>query len=511
MAEQSPNFLIFLSLTLNREPLNPEPGYLLIMNNNNNTTSNAGSGTGIWDRLVILWKSIRESIAGSEQDFTEGSIGKAILLLSIPMVLEMVMESIFAVVDIFFVSKLGADAVATVGITESLLTIVYAIAVGLSMSSTAIISRRIGEKDPERAALSTVQAILVGIIISLPIMVLGIFFSSGLLQLMGASSKIVGTEYMYTAIMLGSNIIIMLLFIINSVFRAAGDAFLAMRVLWLANIINIFLDPCLIFGLGPFPQLGIAGAAIATTIGRGTGVIYQFILLRQKKRRIRIRPRHLKFDFAITKRLIRLSLGGIGQFLISTFSWVVLMRIMAVFGSVALAGYTIAIRIIMFSILPSWGMSNAAATLVGQNLGAKKPDRAEKSVWISAIINMVFLGLIAVIFISFSEILVRLFTDDAEVIQNGSSCLRILSYGYLFYALGMVMSQAFNGAGDTTTPTIMNFFCFWLIEIPVAYLLALKMGLNQHGVYYSIVIAESVLGILGVILFKRGRWKKRKV
>lgn len=462
-------------------------------------------------RFRTFLKDIRESVTGTEQDFTSGSIGRAILLLSIPMVLEMVMESIFAVVDIFFVSKLGADAVATVGITESLLTIIYAIAIGLSMSTTAIVSRRIGEKDPDSASRSTVQAIIVGIFISIPFMTIGILFSSDLLQIMGASSKIVGTEYKYTMIMLAGNVIIMLLFIINAVFRAAGDASLSMRVLWVANLINIILDPCLIFGIGPFPEMGVAGAATATTIGRGVGVIYQFYLLQQKNRRIHIQRRHLKFDFTIMKRLIRISLGGIGQFLISTSSWVILVRIMAVFGSEVLAGYTIAIRIIMFSILPSWGMSNAAATLVGQNLGAKKPDRAEKSVWISAVINMIFLGIIAVIFLSIPEALIRFFTDNDSVVRSGSSCLRILSYGYLAYALGMVMLQAFNGAGDTTTPTIMNLFCFWLLEIPLAYSLSLPLGLNGKGVYISIVIAESVLGILGVIIFRKGRWKKRQV
>jgi len=465
---------------------------------------------GFKDRIIPLLKDIRESVTGTEQDFTTGSIGRAILLLSIPMVLEMVMESIFAVVDIFFVSKLGADAVATVGITESLITIIYAIAIGLSMSTTAIIARRIGEKDPERASKSTVQAILVGIFISIPFMILGIFFASDLLQLMGASSKIVGTEYKYTMIMLAANVIIMLLFIINAVFRAAGDASLAMRVLWVANLINIILDPCLIFGLGPFPEMGVAGAATATTIGRGIGVIYQFYLLQQKNRRIHVRKRHIKIDFAIMKRLIRISLGGIGQFLISTSSWVILVRIMAVFGSEALAGYTIAIRIIMFSILPSWGMSNAAATLVGQNLGAKKPERAEKSVWISSIINMIFLGMIAIVFLSYSEVLVRFFTDDSLVIQSGSSCLKILSYGYLAYALGMVMLQAFNGAGDTTTPTIMNLFCFWLLEIPLAYSLSLPLGIGDKGVYIAIVIAESILGIIGVILLEKESGKNEK-
>lgn len=474
-----------------------------------NHSLNSGSESN--HKMKQLWLDIRESIAGSQRDFTQGSIGRAILLLSIPMVLELVMESIFAVVDIFFVSKLGPDAVATVGLTESMLTIIYAVGIGLSMAATAIVARRTGEKDAEGASVAAVQAILVGFLVSTPIMVLGIFFAPQLLKLMGASESIVSSGYIYTAIMLSTNAVIMLLFIINAIFRGVGDAAVAMRVLWLANAINIVLDPCLILGLGPFPELGIKGAAIATSIGRGIGVIYQLYTLQKKSGRIHIAKKHMKVQFDVMKRLLRLSLGGIGQFIIATSSWVGLVRIMAVFGSEALAGYTIAIRIVIFSILPSWGMSNAAATLVGQNLGAKKPDRAEKSVWITAIINMVFLGLIAVVFISFPEFLVGIFTNEAQVIKIGSECLRVISYGYLFYAYGMIMIQAFNGAGDTTTPTKMNFFCFWLFEIPVAYALALPFGFNETGVFIAIVLAESLLGVVGIMLFRRGKWKEREV
>ena len=461
--------------------------------------------------LKRLWRDILEAISGSDQDFTKGSMGRAILLLSIPMVLEMVMESIFAVVDIFFVSKLGPAAVATVGITESMMTIVYAIAMGLAVGTTALISRRTGEKDAEGASVTAFQAIAVGLLVSLLIAIPGASFASRLLTLMGAEDEMVREGFMYTAIMLGGNGIIMLLFIINAVFRSAGDAAISMRVLWIANLINIILDPLLILGIGPFPQLGIKGAAIATTIGRGIGVAYQFWLLFNGRGRVKLKARHMFIQVKVLWQLIRLSLGGIGQSLITTTSWIGLVRIIAEFGQEALAGYTIAIRVIIFTLLPSWGFSNAAATLVGQNLGAGQPDRAQRSVWLTAKVNMIFMALVAVVFILVPGFFIRIFIDDPDIIASGAICLRIIAYGYVFYAMGMVMVQALNGAGDTGTPTLINFFCFWMLEIPLAYFLALRWGVGENGVYWAIIIAESVMTLVAALAFTRGKWKLRKV
>jgi putative MATE family efflux protein len=473
--------------------------------------SNIITTKGFRQNFRILWKSIIESISGTDQDFTEGGLGRAILLLSIPMVLEMVMESVFAVVDIFFVSKLGAHAVATVGITESLMTIVYAIGMGLAVGTTALVSRRIGEKNHEGASVVAFQAITTGLIISLLIAIPGASFASRLLDLMGAEDQMVRDGFMYTAIMLGSNGIIMLLFIINAVFRSAGDAAISMRVLWLANLINIILDPLLILGIGPFPELGIKGAAIATATGRGIGVAYQFWLLFNGKGRVKLKPRHMFIQVRILLRLIKLSLGGIGQSLIATTSWIGLVRIIAEFGSGALAGYTIAIRIIIFTLLPSWGLSNAAATLVGQNLGAKKPARAQRSVWLTAKVNMIFMGLVSLVFIIVPAFFVRIFIQDPEIVEFGAACLRIIAYGFVFYGMGMVMVQALNGAGDTATPTLINLVCFWMIEIPLAYLLAIKLGVSENGVYIAIISAETLMTIIAAAFFQRGKWKTREV
>lgn len=458
-----------------------------------------------------LIHEIGEAVSGNEQDYTSIRLGKAIFLLSVPMVLEMVMESIFAVADIFFVSKLGAEAIAAVGITESLMTIIYALGFGLSMGTTALVSRRIGEKRPDQAATVGFQAILIGIVISILIGIVGIFFSSDLLRLMGASRVIYTEMAVYTSIILGGNVVIMMLFIINAVFRSAGDAALSMRVLWLANILNIILDPLLIFGWGPIPAMGIEGAAIATTIGRGSAVIYQFYLLFKGHKRIQLTRKNLKFDFVVIRKLIKLSLGGIGQNIIATASWIGLVRIIAEFGSVAMAGYTIAIRIVIFSLLPSWGIANAAATLVGQNLGAKKPGRAERSVWVTGRINIILLSSIGVIFALMPEFFIGTLTNDAAIIQSGAVALQIVSIGFLAYGYGMVLVQSFNGAGDTLTPTWINLFCFWLLEIPLAYLLALQLGFGEKGVYFAILFSESMLTLIAFILFRRGKWKLKQV
>jgi putative MATE family efflux protein len=458
-----------------------------------------------------LWASLREAVRGSHQDYTEGSLNRAILLLAVPMVLEMVLESLFAVVDVFWVGRLGANAVATVGLTESLLSLVFAVGIGLSLSTTAMVARRIGEKDPEGAAVAAVQAVVLGLLVSVTIGIPCWIWASRLLSLMGASPEIVSLGSGYARIALGGSGAILLLFLNNAIFRGAGDAAIAMRLLWVSNIINLILDPCLIFGLGPFPRLGVTGAALATFTGRSIGVAYQFYRLLRGTERIRILRRQIRVNLTILFRLLRVSLTGILQFAIAHTSWIGLVRIVSVFGSAALAGYTIAIRVVVFVILPSWGMSNAAATLVGQNLGARKPERAEAAVWRTGLYNMIFLGGIGVFFVFFAEPIVRLFTQDPTVIPLGASCLRIISYGNIGYAYAMVMLQAFNGAGDTVTPTIVNFFGFWLLEIPLAYWLAIPLGFRSNGVFWSIVVAECSIAAVSAILFKRGRWKTQKI
>ena len=458
-----------------------------------------------------IWSSIREALRGSHHDFTSGSLNRAILLLAIPMILEMVLESLFAVVDVFWVGRLGANAVATVGLTESLLSLVFAIGLGLSLSTTAMVARRIGEKDPAGAAVAGVQAIILGLTVSLLVGAPCALYAPRLLSLMGASPEIIRVGSSYARIALGGGGVILMLFLNNAIFRGAGDAAIAMRLLWVSNIINLVLDPCLIFGWGPFPKLGVTGAALATFTGRSIGVLYQLYRLLRGTERIRILRNQIKVNIQVLLRLLRVSLTGILQFAIAHTSWIGLVRIVSTFGSAALAGYTIAIRILIFAILPSWGLSNAAATLVGQNLGAKQPERAQMSVWRTGFYNMLFLGFIGVIFLVFATPIIRLFSNDPVVVPLAATCLRILSYGNIGYAYGMVMLQAFNGAGDTVTPTYVHFFGFWIVEIPLAYFLAITAHIGANGVYISIVVAEAAIAAAGVLLFRRGRWKGQQI
>ncbi len=458
-----------------------------------------------------LWNSLREAIRGSHQDFTTGNLNRAILLLAVPMVLEMVLESLFAVVDVFWVAHLGANAVATVGLTESLLSLVFAVGLGLSLSTTAMVARRIGEKDPAGAAVAGVQAIILGLAVSVAIGVPCLIFAPHLLRLMGASPEIIAVGSGYARIALGGSGVLLLLFLNNAIFRGTGDAAIAMRILWVSNIINLILDPCFIFGVGPFPRLGVTGAALATITGRSIGVAYQFYRLLRGTERIRIFRRQIRINLQVLLRLARVSVTGILQFGIAHTSWIGLVRIVSMFGAAALAGYTIAIRIVIFVILPAWGLSNAAATLVGQNLGAKQPERAEQSVWRTGIYNMLFLGSVGVLFIFFAEPCIRLFSQDPAVVPLGAACLRIVSYGNIGYAFGMVMLQAFNGAGDTVTPTYVYLFGFWMLEIPLAYWLAIPGHLRSNGVFIAIVVAESAIAGVSAILFKRGRWKRQQI
>jgi putative MATE family efflux protein len=455
-----------------------------------------------------LWQELKDAIRGSEADYTEIKLGKAVFLLAVPMILELIMESTFAVVDIFFVGKLGPSAVATVGLTETYLFLLYSIGMGLSMAVTAIVARRIGEKEKEKAGITAVQAIMIAVLVSIPFAIAGIFFAKDLLSLMGGDEWTIEHGFRYTQWMLGGNAVIMLLFIINSVFRGAGDAAIAMRVLWIANGINIVLDPVLIFGWGPFPELGIEGAAIATNIGRGTGVLVQLYLLFRGGKHIRVLKSYLKPQWEIVANIFRTSIGGIGQMIVAMTSWIFIMRIISEFGSEAIAGATIAIRIMMFSMMPAWGMSNAVATLVGQNLGAQKPDRAERSVWITGFWNMLFLICVAVVYFFYSKTLVGIFTDEAGVIEIGGIWLKIVSYSYFIYGWWMVATQAFNGAGDTMTPTKINLVFFWLIQIPLSYFMSKILGMDISGVFWAIFISETSVGLFTLWLFKKGSWKK---
>lgn len=452
-----------------------------------------------------------DAVRGEEQDYTKGNIDKAIFMLAVPMILEMAMESLFAIVDAFFVSRLGTPAIATIGLTELVLTLVYTIAFGISMAATALVARRTGEKNHDAAAHAGIQTIYIGIGLSLLISIIGIFFPRDILFAMGADPQVIETGYRYTQILLTGNIVIMLLFLINGIFRGVGNAAIAMKSLCLANAINIVLCPTLIFGLGPFPELGLKGAAIATTIGRGIGVCYQLYHLTKGSQLLPVMRKHLAVSWAIIGKILRTSVGGTLQFFIASCSWIFMGRIIAEFHSEAVSGHTIAIRVIIFAILPAWGMANAAATLVGQNLGAGQPERAERSVWRVGLLNVLFLGLVSIVFIILAPSIIGIFTSDPTVIKYGTQSLRYISIGYIFYAYGMVIPSAFNGAGDTMTPTMLNFFGFWCFQIPLAYWMALVLKMGPKGVFLAIPIAETAVAIAGIILFRRGKWKNVKI
>jgi putative MATE family efflux protein len=459
-----------------------------------------------------FFASIRDAIKGdSHRDFTQERIGRAITLLAIPMVLEMCMESLFAVVDMFWVGRVGADAVATIGLTEAVLTLLFSIAMGLAVATGATVARRIGEKNVEGAQDAAAQAILLGLIIAAVCGTAGAWFAPDILRAMGASSSIVATGAGYTRVIYGGSAAVMLLFIINAVFRGAGDAALAMRVLWIANLINIVLNPFLIFGIGPFPKLGVLGSGVGTTIGRSAGVAIQIWMLTRGKCRVVVGAHHFHFHAGSMLKLIRLSIGGIFQYFVGMASWIGMVRMVSTFGSAATAGYTVAMRIFIFAILPSWGMANAAATLVGQNLGAGKPDRAEQSVKTAGLYNMVFLGLIAAVFVTLAVPLVSIFTNDPEVIPFAANALRTVSYGYIFYAWGMVMAQAFNGAGDTYTPTMISLGTNWVLQMPLAWFLAFKLNFGPTGVFMAIAISASIYAVVAMVLFRRGTWKKSRI
>ena len=493
-------------MTDSSEALEPQPDITSLGASHDSSGSEAPT-----QDTTSLWAAIRESLRGTHRDYTTGPIGRSIILLAIPMVLEMLMESIFAVVDIFWVAHLGADAVATVSLTESMLTLMYTVAIGLGIGATAMVARRIGEKNPDGAARAAVQAIALGLIASVVFALIGVTLAPRLLSLMGGSKWVVEQGSGFTRIMFAGNASILLLFLINAIFRGAGDAAIAMRVLWLANAVNILLGPCFIFGLGPFPEWGVTGAAVATTIGRSTGVIYAFSRLIRSGGRFDITRQHIRLEPAIMSRMIRLSATATFQVFIGMASWIGLIRTISAFGTNAVAGYAIGIRVIIFALLPSWGMANAAATMVGQALGAGKPDRAERAVWKAGFYNMMCLGVIGLIFVIFARQIIGLFTDDPLVVPYGVDCLRIVAYGFLFYAYGMVITQSFNGAGDTWTPTIINLFVFWLWELPLAYTLAIVFNIGPRGVFIAMMVAFSTLAVVSAIVFRRGKWKTRVV
>ncbi|SFW40084.1 MATE family efflux transporter [Chitinophaga sancti] len=463
------------------------------------------------NRLRRVFRLFISAVSGTETEFATGSINRAIFLLSVPMILEMVMESLLAVVDIFFVSKLGTHAITTVGLTESILTIVYTIAFGMSMAATAVVARRTGEKNPDAAAHSAVQSLYIALVFSVLISIIGVIFAPDLLSLMGAPADVVEHGNIYTRMIMGSNLLIVLLFLINGIFRGVGDAAMAMRSLWIANIVNIILCPLLINGLGPIPAMGLTGAALAICIGRGVGVCYQLYNLFGGKGLIRISIHHLKPDFPVIGKLLKIAMGSTAQMLINTTSWIFLVRLIARFGEEAVAGYTVAIRVVIFTILPASGMANAAAALVGQNLGAGQPERAERSVWRAAFLNMIFLGGVSLFFILLARPVIQLFTQEEAVVAYGAQALQLVSMGYIFYAYGMVLSQSFNGAGDTRTPTIINLVGFWMFQMPLAWVLAVHYEWGPAGAFTAIAAAESAMAIASIIIFRKGWWKRVKV
>jgi putative MATE family efflux protein len=457
------------------------------------------------------WQLVRDALRGVPVDLTTAPIDRALVMLAVPMIMEMLMESIFAMVDVFWVAHLGADAVATVGLTESMMMIVYSVAMGVSIGAMALVARRIGEKKIDGAARAATQAIGLGLFVALAVGAAGAVFAPDLLRLMGADARVIAVGSRFTRVMLGGNVTVFLLFLINAVFRGAGDAAHAMRVLWLGNTLNIVLGPCFIFGLGPFPKLGVAGAAVATTIGRGTAVLYQLHLLTSGRSKIRLTREHLALDFRIMLGVLRLSGSATVQMLISMTSYVGVMRILSSFGSAPLAGYTIGFRILMFAILPVFGLSNAAATLVGQNLGAGRPDRAEKSVWRASSLSAMFLSAVGVVFLLGAGFFVALFTSDPNVLPYGVTYLRVVSLGFPFYAFGMVVSQSFNGAGDTRTPTFINLLVFWALQLPLAWLLSHHTGLGPTGVFVTLAVSFSMFAVISVGLFRLGWWKRTRV
>ena len=458
-----------------------------------------------------MWKTLVEAVRGTHIDYTTAPVGRAVIMLAVPMVLEMSMESIFAVADVFWVAHLGADAVATVGLTESVMMLIYTAAMGLSIGATALVARRTGEHDAAGASRAAGQSLLLGVAVAALIGVAAGTHAAGVLRAMGAPETVVSSGTGFIRIMLAGNATVLLLFLLNAIFRGAGDAAIAMRVLMLGNTLNILLGPCFIFGLGPLPRLGVAGAAVATNIGRGTAVLYQLITIFRGRGRVAVRRKDLRLHITTMRAVLKLSGSGTFQILIGSTSYVGVVRILSQFGSAALAGYTIGMRVVFFALLPAFGISNAAATMVGQNLGAKKPERAEAAVWTAVRYNMVFLGAIGLLFLACAPLIAAIFTRDPAVTPFAVGCLRIVSLGFVFYAAGMVLTQAFNGAGDTWTPTVINLFVFWAWEIPLAWWLSHHFDLGAYGVFIALTVSYSALAVVSAVLFRRGRWKTRHV